>query len=239
MYKVVGVNGGVPGIEASLDIQYMMGVAPGVKTEFWSWPGMDFCADMLAFTDQILADPHPPNVFSVSYGYQGDIASLCGSSTTTVSDVDANLVKIAARGISVIVSSGDSGSDYHAHDGQACKGLHWMNNTTFGGKRMSLFSTYTHAQCCEKASGLDNVTAVAWEPRNVGTMGYCYAYMGSEGTPTPLDGAWAAMTHGTSPHFHYYYYFFLRGWPFFVSRTILISVATNLRHACLYTCGMV
>ena len=36
VYKFVGDPGeGGPGVEASLDIQYIMGVAPGVKTEFW------------------------------------------------------------------------------------------------------------------------------------------------------------------------------------------------------------
>ena len=30
-------------VEASLDIQYMMGVAPGIKSEFWLWNSMDFC----------------------------------------------------------------------------------------------------------------------------------------------------------------------------------------------------
>ena len=26
--------------------RYLMGVSPGVKTEFWEWPDMDFCADL-------------------------------------------------------------------------------------------------------------------------------------------------------------------------------------------------
>ena len=31
------------GVEAALDIQFLMGVAPGVKSEFWEWASNDFC----------------------------------------------------------------------------------------------------------------------------------------------------------------------------------------------------
>eukprot|EP00966_Prymnesium_polylepis_P043035 999753-Prymnesium_polylepis.1 len=34
------------GVEALLDIEFMMGVSPGVKTQFWEWPEMDFCGDL-------------------------------------------------------------------------------------------------------------------------------------------------------------------------------------------------
>ena len=41
-----GGNQDFPGVEASLDIQYIMGVAPKIKTEFWYYYSNDFCADM-------------------------------------------------------------------------------------------------------------------------------------------------------------------------------------------------
>ena len=46
--KFAGGEGYVQGygVEALLDIEFMMGVSPGVKTEFWSYPSMDFCADL-------------------------------------------------------------------------------------------------------------------------------------------------------------------------------------------------
>ena len=36
------------GVEASLDIQYEMGVAPHLKAEFWMFAGQDFCKVRLA-----------------------------------------------------------------------------------------------------------------------------------------------------------------------------------------------
>lgn len=111
IYKVVGTNGRRSGTEAALDIQYIMGVAPGIKTEFWGYPGNDFCKDMNEFTTQILGTDDAPYVFSVSYGWQGELSQLgCnGRDITTTND---NFKKLAARGISVLISSGDSGSQY-------------------------------------------------------------------------------------------------------------------------------
>merc|ERR1719265_2117173 len=46
IYKYVGDKGiGNPGVESSLDVDYIMGAAPGVLTEFWYWKSMDFCGD--------------------------------------------------------------------------------------------------------------------------------------------------------------------------------------------------
>ena len=36
--------------EASLDIQFMMGVSPGISTEFWLYSGSDFCLDLKNWT---------------------------------------------------------------------------------------------------------------------------------------------------------------------------------------------
>eukprot|EP01084_Bolivina_argentea_P113228 201847_1 len=46
VYKVVGTPGHGEGVEALLDIEYIMGIAPGVKTEFWAWKNFDFCRDL-------------------------------------------------------------------------------------------------------------------------------------------------------------------------------------------------
>ena len=48
-----------------------MGVAPGIPTEFWYFPGQDFCLDMKEYTTLILSTADVPLVHSVSYGYQG------------------------------------------------------------------------------------------------------------------------------------------------------------------------
>lgn len=44
-------------VEAALDVQYLMGVAPGVATEFWNWPAQDFCGDLANFSAALLAYP--------------------------------------------------------------------------------------------------------------------------------------------------------------------------------------
>jgi subtilase family serine protease len=56
------------GVEAELDIEFIMGVAPGVKTEFWEWPDGDFCADLHNYSTALLA-PGGPLVNSISYGW--------------------------------------------------------------------------------------------------------------------------------------------------------------------------
>jgi tripeptidyl-peptidase-1 len=60
-----------------------------------------------------------PLVHSVSYGWQGDLDTIgCKPADLTV--VDANFAKLAAKGISIMVASGDSGSGYTPH-GLHCK----------------------------------------------------------------------------------------------------------------------
>lgn len=112
VYKFVGDPGeGGPGVEASLDIQYIMGVAPGVKTEFWYFASNDFCGDLKNWTSMLLANDDIPLVTSVSYGWQGDLSQI-GCHQADVTDVDNDFSKLAAKGITVIFASGDSGSGY-------------------------------------------------------------------------------------------------------------------------------
>jgi tripeptidyl-peptidase-1 len=99
------------GVEAELDIQYIMGVAPHIQTEFWLWDNSDFCQDLVKWTQTILSDDAAPLVHSVSYGWQGDLARV-GCQPDDVNTVDANFQKVTAQGISIIFASGDSGSGY-------------------------------------------------------------------------------------------------------------------------------
>lgn len=97
--------------EASLDIQYMMGVSPGLKSEFWLWNSMDFCGDLANWTAHILSDANAPLVHSISYGWQGDLAQIhCTDDKVKI--VDDNFAKLATLGVSVIFASGDSGSGF-------------------------------------------------------------------------------------------------------------------------------
>ncbi|CAK0887369.1 unnamed protein product [Prorocentrum cordatum] len=101
IYRYVGNKGtGPSGVESALDVDYIMGVAPGVLTEYWYWGGMDFCADLKNWTGTILASDSPPLVHSVSYGWQGNLSQV-GCKPANVQDVDVNLMKLAARGITI------------------------------------------------------------------------------------------------------------------------------------------
>merc|ERR1719253_261421 len=108
--KFVGDKGeGSAQVEASLDIQYIMGVAPGIQTEFWLYDPSDFCADLKKWTTALLADDDVPLVHSVSYGWQGPLTQI-GCSSANSNAVDSDLAMLAAKGITIIFASGDSGS---------------------------------------------------------------------------------------------------------------------------------
>jgi len=110
LFKVVGANAqGPSGTEAALDVEYVMGVAPGILTEFWGFMQQDFCQDLLLFTAKILDTPNAPNVFSISYGWTAPLSEL-GCTQSEVQAVDINLQKLGLRGISMIIASQDNGA---------------------------------------------------------------------------------------------------------------------------------
>lgn len=122
VYKFVGKHVEGEGLEALLDIEYIMGLAPGIKTEFWErYPTNDFCLDLLNWTQTILGSDDAPLVHSVSYGYQGNLSQL-GCKQQDVDTIDAEFQKIAAKGITIIFASGDSGSG---------QGYKWDCNETY------------------------------------------------------------------------------------------------------------
>jgi len=94
-----------PGLESSLDIEYIMGVAPNVTSWFWSNPALDFWTDLTSWVSQIEAIANPPQVHSVSYGSQGDYPS-----STYRQRLNTEFQKLGTRGLSIIFASGDSGT---------------------------------------------------------------------------------------------------------------------------------
>jgi len=94
-----------------LDVEYIAGVAPGIKTQVWSYKSMAWCTDIKNWTTAVLDSDNPPSVFSVSYGVQGNVSAAGneGCNAKIVQDIDEDFCKMAARGISVLVSSGDDG----------------------------------------------------------------------------------------------------------------------------------
>jgi len=105
--NVVGQNNpDRPGIEASLDIEYIMGVAPNVTTWFYGMKSFDFYSDLSTWLGELNNETDAPWVHSVSYGSQGDYPS-----TDYMERSDTEYQKLGARGLSIIFASGDSGAE--------------------------------------------------------------------------------------------------------------------------------
>jgi len=147
VYAYQGDPGKGPGYgtEAALDIQYIMGVAPKILTEFWYQKGNDFCSDVKIWAGKILADPDPPLVHSLSYGQQANLTEA-GCSDEIVEDIDADLTKLAAKGMTIIVASGDRGSGY-VPPGPDCA---IANDTQLQGTILHERSVVNVEQCCEE-----------------------------------------------------------------------------------------
>merc|ERR1719162_1228619 len=101
----------------------------------------------------ILADANRPLVHSVSYGVQGPLSEL-GCQAATTADVDANFVKLAAVGVSIIFASGDSGSGYTP----SCGNSAFSDNTKVTGTGAQNISVMSAAQCCLAASAFPGWT---------------------------------------------------------------------------------
>eukprot|EP01104_Vermistella_antarctica_P008628 TRINITY_DN2168_c0_g1_i1.p1 TRINITY_DN2168_c0_g1~~TRINITY_DN2168_c0_g1_i1.p1 ORF type:complete len:570 (-),score=120.49 TRINITY_DN2168_c0_g1_i1:112-1821(-) len=104
--KLVGMNqGDEPSGEGSLDIQYLMGVAPEVETYFYSMPAFKFWEDLTIWQGWLNNATTVPNVMSVSYGTQGQWPTAKYQARS-----DSEYQKLGLRGISVIFASGDNGA---------------------------------------------------------------------------------------------------------------------------------
>jgi len=105
--EVVGVNDGShAGLEASLDIQYIMGVAPCAQTTFFSLKSDNFFNDLVQWLEYMDNTTDVAYVWSVSYGE--------GMGTGSPSDeyqwrTDDEYMALGVRGLSIMISSGDSG----------------------------------------------------------------------------------------------------------------------------------
>ncbi|RAO68817.1 uncharacterized protein BHQ10_004829 [Talaromyces amestolkiae] len=107
-FTVESVDGGLndqsqPGVEANLDIQYTVGLANGIETTFIS-SGLSTVQGFLDVISYVANLPTPPTVLSLSYGF--DENTLGTSNANSICNAFAQL---GARGVSVIVASGDGG----------------------------------------------------------------------------------------------------------------------------------
>ena len=86
-----------------------------------------------------------PIVHSVSYGWQGNLTQI-NVKDADVAIIDGNLVKMAAKGISVMISSGDSGSGYAAPNMCEKPGAKGVG---ISGTVLSSMEAQEMQQCCE------------------------------------------------------------------------------------------
>eukprot|EP00300_Choanocystis_sp_HF-7_P003460 c12644_g1_i1.p2 GENE.c12644_g1_i1~~c12644_g1_i1.p2 ORF type:complete len:564 (+),score=109.28 c12644_g1_i1:30-1721(+) len=101
----VGPDKGLPGTEACLDLETIVGVGAHVPTVFWSTGGLDNGQEpFLVWAMNVSALSSPPNIFSVSYG---DVESSL--STSFMQRVSTELGLLGSRGVSILFASGDSG----------------------------------------------------------------------------------------------------------------------------------
>lgn len=104
--KVVGPNHIPAGVEASLDIEYIMSLGANVNTQFWSTGGLTKGQEpFLQWITTLLNASDAPLVNSVSYGDDED-----GLSAEYMNRVNDEFKKAGTRGISIMFASGDSGA---------------------------------------------------------------------------------------------------------------------------------
>jgi len=117
--RVAGIFGpndpSLPGVEASLDIQYSMGIGHGINGSFWYTAGRApknaQNEPFLVFLQNLDTITNPPQVISTSYG--DDEYSVDYDYAVRVSD---EFAKSGARGITTLFSSGDSGAGCNRTD---------------------------------------------------------------------------------------------------------------------------
>ena len=102
----------LPGVESMLDTEYMVPIG-GAPTWVYSYPGTDFCADLIEFAGNVSSEAEHPSVISISYGSQK--IDFCETSLIARFSVDVQ--KLAALGITVMISSGDDGSGHSTRQG--------------------------------------------------------------------------------------------------------------------------
>merc|ERR1711916_19673 len=112
-------NAGAPGVEATLDIQYIAAVGVGVTNWFWLEGGGVW---LYGFATHFLNTQDVPLVASVSYGWNEEqqcengiggqeCQQLGVDSKQYVTRVNTEFQKIGLRGVSLFVASGDSGAN--------------------------------------------------------------------------------------------------------------------------------
>jgi len=88
-------------IEANLDVQYIMAIAPDVPTTFYYWNGDDV---WLEWITTVANDFNPPDVFSISYGSYEYFQS-----TDYLEAFNVEAIKLSLSGVTLVAATGDDG----------------------------------------------------------------------------------------------------------------------------------
>lgn len=105
-----------PGLESSLDSQYITATGYGLETWVYSYEGLDFCKDLLSWGQDVFGekDGKFPYVISMSYGSQTLPTYCTGDGLNRITE---DVKKMGAMGITVVIASGDSGSGEFSRSG--------------------------------------------------------------------------------------------------------------------------
>ncbi|KAF0687147.1 Aste57867_21118 [Aphanomyces stellatus] len=134
-------NASDPRSEASLDLQYMTAIAPNATTTVWSMGGTNPFSTLdepfVAWAEDVLADPSPPLVHSLSYS--DDETHLHAIAPEYMAAFDNLLQKMAIRGLSILAASGDDGvmglayrqQNLTVHDACARSGPEWPSSSPY------------------------------------------------------------------------------------------------------------
>lgn len=118
--QVIGANNQLqPGVESSLDIQIMAGVSLEPSTWFYIQDPVDW---LYEFVNDFFNNATVPRIVSISYGWWemdqcrwdqgGTYCQTIGvDNLEYVRRINWGFAKIASRGVSIIVASGDSGAN--------------------------------------------------------------------------------------------------------------------------------
>lgn len=115
--------------EGNLDIQYIMGVAQNVASIYWYVGGSN---PFVTWITQVASETNPPSVNSISWGtYENEV------SASTLNSFNTEAMKLAAMGVTVLASSGDSGvSNFGCSCSQSSSSsiLPWSTASSWTGK---------------------------------------------------------------------------------------------------------
>jgi hypothetical protein len=96
--------------KGSLNIQYIMGMAQTSGSIFWWVPSTD---SFVTWIDEVAAEEFPPQSNSISWG-----AIEATISTATINSWETEAMKLAGKGVTISVASGDSGApNYYSSTG--------------------------------------------------------------------------------------------------------------------------